>query len=121
MSGRLPGDHYVLTGDDIGVVVAGLELAQRQRRADGLPRSPRLDELIRHMSGRPQSDIGGRATRETRRMSIGEVAGLLGVSERHARRLAPQLGGVRIAGRWHLDPDAVGEHIRGGTGGNKEE
>ncbi len=99
MSGRLPGDHYVLTGDDIGVVVAGLELAQRQRRADGLPRSPRLDELIRHMSGRPQSDIGGRATRETRRMSIGEVAGLLGVSERHARRLGAWVSNAP-AGPW---------------------
>lgn len=42
-----------------------------------------------------------------------EAAVRLGVSERQARRLAPQLGGKKIAGSWFVDETALNEHIEG--------
>jgi hypothetical protein len=44
---------------------------------------------------------------------ITEAAGCLGISDRHARRLAPKLGGKKIAGCWFVDETALAQHIEG--------
>lgn len=44
---------------------------------------------------------------------LAEAAERLGISDRQARRLAPQLGGRRVAGRWLVDELALREHLGG--------
>lgn len=44
---------------------------------------------------------------------VPEVAARLGVSDRHARRLAERLGGQKIGGRWSVDETALAQHIEG--------
>jgi hypothetical protein len=46
-----------------------------------------------------------------------ELAQQLGIGERQAQRLAPRLGGRRIAGRWLCDQQAIDEHLEGLTHG----
>jgi hypothetical protein len=46
---------------------------------------------------------------------IAEAAERLGISVRHARRLAPKLGGQRIAGSWFVDELALRQHTEGKT------
>ena len=44
---------------------------------------------------------------------LAEAAARLNISDRQARRLAPQLGGRMIAGRWFVDELALRQHIEG--------
>ncbi|OBA96994.1 hypothetical protein A5666_27115 [Mycolicibacterium fortuitum] len=44
---------------------------------------------------------------------LAEAAALLGISVRQARRLAPQLGGQKIAGSWFVDGTALRQHLEG--------
>lgn len=44
---------------------------------------------------------------------IAEAAARLSISARQARRLAPQLGGQIIAGRWFVDELALRQHTEG--------
>lgn len=69
-------------------------------------------------SGHP--DTAGPGTPDTDAMPtlaptvpLTQAARRLGVSERQARRLAPRLGGRRIAGRWFIDETALTEHLDG--------
>lgn len=43
-------------------------------------------------------------------MSAAEAADLLGVTEARVRQLAPALG-VKVAGRWRIDPEAVAAEL----------
>ncbi|KQH76370.1 hypothetical protein AO501_09830 [Mycobacterium gordonae] len=45
---------------------------------------------------------------------VPEVAARLGVSDRHARRLAERLDGQKIGGRWVVDEIALAQHLEGG-------
>ena len=44
---------------------------------------------------------------------IAEAAARLGISVRQARRLAPKLGGRKIAGSWFVDEPALRQHTEG--------
>lgn len=44
---------------------------------------------------------------------LNEAMDGLGVGDRQARRLAPKLGGRKIAGRWFIDETALRQHIEG--------
>ncbi|OSC32053.1 hypothetical protein B8W69_02855 [Mycobacterium vulneris] len=46
-------------------------------------------------------------------LPLAEAADRLGISLRQARRVAPQLGGDKIAGCWFVDETALNEHIEG--------
>jgi hypothetical protein len=46
-------------------------------------------------------------------VTIEQAATMLELSKRQTQRLAPQLGGKIIAGRWLLDADAIAEHLEG--------
>lgn len=60
-----------------------------------------MDAEARHVSACPQSDSPEQGPLENWVTTEG-AAFLLGVGERHARRLAKDLGGRRVAGRWRL-------------------
>ncbi len=119
MTVRVPAGAVLLAGDDLDVVRWALELAQAHRRRNGLGPSRRVTELMRVLgtsadtSESPQTDISTNATEQPCRMTITEAAAVLGVTDRHTRRLAPRLGGERIGGRWLLDAAAVEEHQNG--------
>lgn len=116
---RLPA-VVALDADAVKLVLLAIAQAQRARaRLDALPPSPRLDALARALAGAcPSADMPEAPTRDTGGMNnpidTAAAAELLGVSGRHARRLAPGLGGVKVGGTWLLDAAAVEEH-RGGT------
>ena len=46
-------------------------------------------------------------------VTVEQAAKTLGLSRRQTRRLAAQLGGRIIAGRWLLDQQAIAEHLEG--------
>ncbi|MGX9788596.1 hypothetical protein [Mycobacterium sp. MMS18-G62] len=52
-------------------------------------------------------------------MTIEEAAQAMGRSPRQTRRLGPRLGGKLVAGRWLVDSEAVQEHLKGKTNGEK--
>ena len=45
--------------------------------------------------------------------TAGDSPARLGISDRHARRLAPKLGGKKNAGCWFVDEVALAQHIEG--------
>ncbi len=119
---RVPAGAVLLAGDDVELVRWSLDLAQAHRRRNGLGPSRRVTDLLRvlgatsaDMSESPGSDLEIETTREHKTMTINEAAAVLGTSARHARRLAPRLGGERIGGRWLLDAAAVEQHQIGAT------
>ncbi|BBY52944.1 DNA-binding protein [Mycobacterium koreense] len=109
----------VVSGPALRAAADAVLIAIAHRRRNGLPRSGAYDALARAflgaMSDNGQTDTADVAIPETETMmvAIGEAAATLGVSQRHARRLAPQLGGKRIGGRWFLDTQAIDEHLEG--------
>ncbi len=110
---RLPPGAVLLDGADLAVVRYAVEVAQRARRRNGLPRSTALAQLADALAVPGQTDAPDEAPGEAEYMSTHEAATLLGCSERQARRLAPALGGRLVGGRWLLDRVAVTEHLEG--------
>ncbi len=107
----------LITGRDIEVLAYAVRLAQQSRRRNGLPPAKALDALAAAAAGVSavgHPDIETEANYKTDLMDIDEAAGMLGCSTRQARRLAPQLGGRLVGGRWLVDRLAVAEHIEGG-------
>ena len=98
---RLPAGALLLTGTALEACRYAVAVAQRARARNGLPPSTQLAQLGEALAAAGQTD------------SPAEPAGLLGCSERKARRLAPQLGGRLTGGRWLLDRVAVTEHLEG--------
>lgn len=106
-----------LTGQAVLDVRAALVAVLRQGRLDGINPSPRIRHLLdaldaacnvpadipdpRAGSGDPQSG-----------MTSAQAAAALGVSERHARRLAPSLNAHRRGHRLLFDASTVHEYAR---------
>ena len=121
MIARVPAGALVVAGEDLDLLRYAVERAQWARARNGLSPSQRLDSLaalIETVAANGHTDIATEPADEAGTsawlMDMPEVARLLGCSIRHARRLAPKLGGRKIAGRWLADRLAVAEHI-GGT------
>lgn len=75
-------------------------------------------ELNEAMAADARSDVRSSTVRDPvpvdePTVPIAEAAAQLGISDRQARRLAPQLGGRMIAGRWLVDELALRQHIEG--------
>ena len=75
-------------------------------------------ELAAAMAASGHSDVRSPSIRkavpvEQPTVPADEVAARLHISDRQARRLAPRLGGRKIAGRWFVDETALREHIEG--------
>lgn len=117
------GGVVVVHGAAARVLRDAVLIAERARRSSGLPCSALYGELARElhaaMSASGQSDVPGEPDLHAGVVSpsvpIEQAAAELGVSKRQARRLAPDLGGRIVGGRWLIDRQALTEHIEGRT------
>lgn len=115
------GGFVVLSGPALKENLQCVLIAIRQRKMSGLPYQhyeALACELTEAMSASGQSDMRSPAISkavavEQPTVPTAELAARLGISERHARRLAPKLGGQRIAGSWLVDELALREHTEG--------
>lgn len=108
-------DGVLLTGSALDAARYCVEVAQRARARNGLPRSVALARLADALSPAGHADTPHEAPGEHDDMTTDEAARLLGCTARQARRLAPVLGGRLVGGRWLLDRQAVAEHLEGRT------
>lgn len=112
---RLPAASVLLTGEAVAAAAEAIRAAQRYRALCGMPPSAAWARLAVVLDvadlGHPDSAPG--PVRHDEGMDAATAAGLLGCSERTARRLAPSLGGRKQGGVWVLDSLAVREHIDG--------
>lgn len=110
------GSAVILTGSGIAVALRAAINSQRARQANGSPVSGDLHALIQAcVAVRGHADVRNSvdpptSMEERPTISVEEAATMLGLSVRQTRRLAPKLGGQRIAGRWLLDIQAIIEH-----------
>ena len=119
---RLGGGQLLLRGPAVLIVSQLAQLGARQWFQVGgvsisLPVRQLLDELAAEASEyvRPEvrSDVrdegAGASSRAMKapRLSSAQAAAALGCSERHARRIAPSLGGRRDGARWTFDAAEV--------------
>lgn len=112
------GDALLAEGASLDAIRYSLGLAIRERRRNAQPTSPLLAHLYELASAPGQADMPGEPIGEPEYMPTGEVGRLLGCSDRHARRLAPLLGGRLVGGRLLFDRRAVEEHVAGMNEGN---
>lgn len=110
---RLPAGAVLIDGEALGLMRYTVEVTQRARARNGLPPSRHLAQLAALLAVDGHADSSDDPASEADYVSTEEAADLLGCSTRTARRLAPQLGGQRIAGRWVLDRLAIAEHNQG--------
>ncbi len=112
----------VLSPEWLELAVRDAALAARTRRANGLAETSAHREyaeaLTAALASTRQCDSAAPEPAQTYPVTIptvttGQAAALLNRSVRTIQRLAPQLGGKRVAGRWLLDDDALREHLEG--------
>jgi len=111
----------LLTGQMVTVALRAVDLTLRALARNERPREPSLEALhtvlSECLSECPRPDTVNRTAEHTTSgngwLSSCEAAGLLECSARTVRRLAPRLGGERIAGRWMIDSAALEEHLAG--------
>lgn len=117
---RWPG-VVILTGPALRTALECALITIKHRSLSGLTNRP-YEELARElhaaMTAAGQSDdratlLEEALTPEQPTVTINEAATRLRLSPRQTRRLAPQLGGQHIAGRWLIDEIALREHIEG--------
>lgn len=110
-------DAVLLTGRELHDTAAAVHTARLVYRREGRPAHPAWEHLaeLLDMAAWPPPDKPETPAHEPELMTTTAAADLLGVSPRTARRLAPQLDGVRIGGRWHVNANAVREHLAGRT------
>ena len=115
------GGVVIVHGTAARTLCEAVLIAERSRRSSGLPLSRDYAtiaaELYAAMSASGQSDVRTEWTPDSGdvqpTMPIEQAAAELGLSKRQTRRLAPDLGGRIINGRWLLDAQAIREHIEG--------
>ncbi|MBB3038979.1 DNA-binding protein [Hoyosella altamirensis] len=110
-------EHAVIvTGHDLNTLRYAIEVAIRARKRNGLPASPTLTRLLHLTSGHTDDrKPPGDETTPHDPIPLAAAAEQLGVSARHARRLAPRIGGRKVKGRWTVDRHALAEHLEGRT------
>lgn len=117
------GEAVILTGSAARCALQAALIAIRARRRGGLPDSGPYRELAVALaqveSAGGHSDICERAAVQhipvEPTVPVTEAAERLGLTDRQVRRLAPRLGGKKIAGRWFVDEQALVEEIEGRT------
>jgi len=119
----IAGTAVVLTGEWLEAALQAVLIAARTRSRNGLPNSAAHLELAKAftaaMSANGQKDVREPEElqhypqQEPPTVPIADAARQCRVSTRHARRLAPKLGGKKIGGQWFLDQDAINEHKEG--------
>lgn len=115
-------DAVLVSGRDLDALAYAVHTARRIRRQGGAPAHPDLERLAALLddtatsSGdtrRPQEDTTADAVGQAEHITTSEAAALLGTTRRQVTRLAPQLDGQFVGGRWLLPRDAVTEHLKG--------
>ena len=112
---RMPAGAVLLDGSALDAARYAVDVAQRARARNGLPRSVALARLAEALAAPGQEDSPDEPAGQPDLVTTEQAAEVLGVSLRSARRLAPRLGGRLVGGRWLLDRQAVAEHLEGRT------
>ncbi|MGV0874244.1 hypothetical protein [Mycolicibacterium sp. XJ879] len=122
--GLIRAGAVVLTGPALRTTLQAALIAVKHRRMSGLP-TDQFEGLAAEvhaamstaMSASGQTVRSETAIRDTADMHptaptvpLEAAAERLGISTRHARRIAPKLAG-RKAGRWFVDETALREHL----------
>lgn len=115
------GPVVVLSGPALKAARDSALIAAKHRKRSGIPYQHYVAlacEFGEAMAAAGHSDVRSPAISkavavEQPTMPLDETAARLGISRRQARRLAPQLGGRKIAGHWFVDEAALDEHIEG--------
>ncbi|OBK16777.1 hypothetical protein [Mycobacterium asiaticum] len=119
------GPVVVLSGSALRLVLECAAIAVRHRKMTaGLPFSTQPYELLAcelraAMAADGHADVRAGAVSdpvpvdEQPTVPLAEAAAFLGISHRQARRLAPQLGGRKVAGSWFVEETALRQHIEG--------
>lgn len=115
------GGVVVLSGPALKAARDCALIAVKHRKLSGVPYrtyEALACELNEAMSASGQADMRSPAISKAVAVDqptvpITEAAARLGISDRHARRLAPKLGGKKIAGCWFVDETALAQHIEG--------
>jgi hypothetical protein len=114
------GGVVVLSGPAMRTTLQGVLIAVKQRKLSGL--STQTFEAVACELAAAMSAAGHSVIDKTELLQavpmqptvpLAEAAARLGISDRHARRLAPKLGGKKIAGCWFVDETALAQHIEG--------
>lgn len=120
------GTAVILTGEWLEIALKPLLLAERHRRLNRLPDSEserRLASALRQaMSAEPQTDRPkpvGAHTDSARWITTRKAAEMLGCTERHARRIAGRLDGIRDGRGWFIPESAIREHQAGSLKGRR--
>lgn len=105
------GRSVLISGSAVRPAAWAVMVAMGQRRLNGMPHSRDLEELGTALaSALGHADVPARpdmTTCEQPDVSVEEAALTLGLSKRQTRRLATELGGKLIAGRWMLNRQAI--------------
>ncbi len=124
MTGPLStGPAVVLSGRWLAVARQAVHIATVARRRNGLPQSrdysALLDSLTTAMSRSGHNAIDPEPVAaplvHPDELTVLEAATMLNKSKRQTQRMAPQLGGRLVGGRWLLDRRAILEHLEGTT------
>lgn len=115
------GPVVVLSGPALKQARDAALIAVKHRKQNGIPYrnyEALACEFDAAMAAAGHSDVRSPAISksvavEQPTVPLDEAAARLGISHRQARRLAPQLGGRKIAGRWFVDQTALNEHTEG--------
>jgi len=117
------GTAVILTGESLKAAFQAVLIAARARNRNGLPNSAAHLALAKalttamsasgHSDVREPEEMQHYPQHERPTVPIADAARQCRVSTRHARRLAPKLGGKKIGGQWFLDQDAINEHKEG--------
>lgn len=115
------GGVVVISGAAARALCEAVLIAARARRSAGLPLSADYAalaaELHAAMSASGQTDVRDLPDPDPESVAptvpIEQAAAELGLSKRQTRRLAPELGGRIVGGRWLLDAHAIRQHIQG--------
>jgi hypothetical protein len=115
------GEIVILSGSALKEARDSALIAAKHRKRSGIPYrnyEALACEFGEAMAAGGHSDVRSPAIRkavivEQPTVPLAEAAIRLGLSRRQASRLAPKLGGDKIAGRWFVDKAALNEHIEG--------
>lgn len=115
------GGIVVLSGPALKEARDSALIAAKHRKRSGIPYQnyeALACEFGAAMAAAGHSDVRSPAISkavavEQPTVPVAEVADRLGLSARQASRIAPKLGGRKIAGRWFVHEAALREHIEG--------
>lgn len=114
-------DGVYLDGSALRAALYAVNFTRERLRIERGQNSQALDTLARVMSESPHADTSEGTPLHTdgsapfNRLTVGQVARQLGMSERHVRRIARRLGGHLAGGRWLIPAEAVDQHMAGAT------